>query len=110
MVQYFQPKRAARRSVNSVPPIELSRSLSSSKNTSCYPNVKEVNNKYGRLNKQLDDYRPITPIPSFDILPASIPRIEINKAITNAFPSRTHYSTTPAFCGSFLFLLVHFFF
>ncbi|VDK88587.1 unnamed protein product [Litomosoides sigmodontis] len=87
---------AKRRSVKTVTSTELPDSVSSSKNT-WYSNAREINSKCKQLSKQLVDYRPITPIPSFDVLPASIPRIVINKAITNAFPPRTHYNTTSAF-------------
>lgn len=108
MLQYFQPK-ASVRSVSPLRPItsvELPDPVSSSKNTSCYSRVKEANSNCNRLNKPLDGYRPITPIPSFDILPASIPRIEIDKVTANGFSSQNQYNTTPAFYGYFCLLSI----
>ncbi|VBB32727.1 unnamed protein product, partial [Acanthocheilonema viteae] len=92
-------KKKSKVAVRSVSPVESHDPVSSSKNTSCYrSHVKEANSNCNRLSKPLNSYRPITPIPSFDILPASIPRIEINKTITNAFlSSRNHYNTTATF-------------
>ncbi|CAG9531878.1 unnamed protein product [Cercopithifilaria johnstoni] len=91
-VPELEPKVSGR-SVSPVRPITSP--VSSSKNTSWHPYVKGANNNYNRLNKPLKDgYRSATPIPSFDILPASIPRIEINKAFND---KRIHCNTTSTF-------------
>lgn len=104
-VQCFQPKVPVRPAspVRPVTPVEPLGLVSSSKNTSWYPHVKETNNNYNRCNKLSDGYRPITPIQPFDTLPASIPRIEIDKVTNNAFSSGNHCNTTSTFYGSFLF-------
>uniref|UniRef100_A0A0R3RZN3 Uncharacterized protein n=1 Tax=Elaeophora elaphi TaxID=1147741 RepID=A0A0R3RZN3_9BILA len=83
--------------VRSITPVEPHDPIFSSKNTSWCPSVKEGNNNHKRLNRSLDGYRPITPIPTFDTLPASIPRIEISKTTTNALAPRSHYNITSTF-------------
>uniref|UniRef100_A0A1I8EYX8 Uncharacterized protein n=1 Tax=Wuchereria bancrofti TaxID=6293 RepID=A0A1I8EYX8_WUCBA len=78
--------------VRPITSIESFSPVSSSKNTSWCQHIKEINNNNNEHSKLFDGYRPVTPIQPFDILPVSIPRIEIDKAINNnALPSRRNH-------------------
>ncbi|KAK6111928.1 hypothetical protein QQG55_45625 [Brugia pahangi] len=77
--------------VRPITSIESFSPVSSSKNTSWHQHIKEINNNNNEHRKLFDGYRPVTPIQPFDILPVSIPRIEIDKAINNTFPSRQNH-------------------
>uniref|UniRef100_A0A915PCP0 Uncharacterized protein n=1 Tax=Setaria digitata TaxID=48799 RepID=A0A915PCP0_9BILA len=69
--------------VRPVTPVEASGSLCFSKKTSQQLHRNDRKIAYNRRNKlsPSDGHRPVTPVQPFDILPVSIPRIEIDKAI-----------------------------